>query len=143
MLPTKFKNTRFPAWSGPLVGAAIAVYVTQKSQDVDGPASTAQLILAAVLGAFGGSLIWIIDFIENGGNRVIKPNMTYTVLLLFFGIVLFWVPFLGVLILSYALSRSRWLEVSDWFLFPISVLWLISAVISFIAPIMILGEFQS
>jgi hypothetical protein len=88
------------------------------------------LVVSMVMGLVGGSVLWMMERIEHGGmcEKAANPYVTWFVLLS--GLALCWVPLVGWSLLTYGLYRSRRFNVSDGWMFPFALFWLISLVFS-------------
>ena len=72
-----------------------------------------QLATWIVGGSAAVSILSFMDALEEPVDGGIAPNATLTKFLLFASVLLFWIPVVGLILISYALHRSRWVDLDD------------------------------
>ena len=129
--PTRNRR-RFPPWLTLAIGGLAGLLLPLAMRLLGNDVTYFQAALSVVLGIVGGAVVWFMDLADDSECRGVAPNPRLTVILLVASTFLFWIPVIGLALISYAIYRSRWLEVSDWVLFPFTCFFFLSVGITLV-----------
>ena len=128
---------RFPSWLTPLFGCLTGLSIAGYAKLFGGGATAMQIAAIIVLSTAAGKILSFMDDADNGELQGTTPNAALTVVLLIASALLFWIPAAGLVLISYAMYRSRWLNISDWILFLFACLFILSAAVTIVWGVII------
>lgn len=101
------ENRKFPYWAGPVAGAIVCPYMMLRTR-LGGieKVSPHEFGFWIGIGLFAGSLIGVIEYLEQRSSEQHKPRPVLSWTLIVLTPLLFWVPLLGVVITLAAIYRT-------------------------------------
>ena len=120
----------FPVWTAPLIGAVIGGILSSFNNTFGNDHRYFEILAGAGLGFVGGGTLLLMNLIERGRKSSKTFNPRITRLLLFLTPLTFWVPLIGLLHISYASYRAKYLKGTDWKVAPVGCLFFVAIAIN-------------
>ena len=92
-------------------------------------------------GFVAGCLIWLIDAIERRAGKGPAPNAIITKICVAAVPLVFWVPLVGFLFVSFALYRTHWLNLPNWLSFVLVCFFYLAVAITLVWGLIFVMEY--